>query len=177
MDLMFQPLRKYAVFSGRARRMEFWLFQWFAVALTALIEKIASYIADSIFSLEDTDSVLTGVEYALYLGLFLPYLAVTVRRLHDSDRSGWWVLIAFWFWLPWATIEHLQNYLMENLYSEDITTTDLAGSALLLIVIGLVWFLVLMCVRGTRGENRFGPDPIEPANPDSGANADKEPPR
>lgn len=71
--------RQYVGFSGRAPRSEFWYFQLFAVLLG-----IGAAILDP-----------TGVIGALVsLALLLPSLAVSVRRLHDTNRSGWWILIA-----------------------------------------------------------------------------------
>lgn len=74
-------LRKYATFSGRARRSEFWWFHLFYVL--CLVVMTVLVIA--------TNSVIPLI---LFLGLVLPSLAVQSRRLHDSGRSGWWVLIS-----------------------------------------------------------------------------------
>jgi uncharacterized membrane protein YhaH (DUF805 family) len=75
-------LRKYAVFSGRARRTEFWMF--------VLINFIITLALAAIEGLLGTGGVLGG----LYgLGVLIPGIAVAVRRLHDTDRSGWWYLI------------------------------------------------------------------------------------
>ncbi|KDM92211.1 DUF805 domain-containing protein [Photobacterium galatheae] len=76
-------IKNYANFSGRARREEYWLF-W----LTNLVIQIVLMTIDG--------AVGTGQAFFLIYSLlvFLPSLAVTVRRLHDSSRSGWWILIA-----------------------------------------------------------------------------------
>ncbi len=71
--------RRYVGFSGRASRSEFWYFELFAVLLS-----IAGSIIDP--------RVVGGL---ISLALLLPSLAVTARRLHDTNRSGWWILIAF----------------------------------------------------------------------------------
>ncbi|WP_201535694.1 DUF805 domain-containing protein [Psychrobacter ciconiae] len=77
-------LRNYANFSGRARRKEYWYFY---------LVQIVIYIIASILDAIIFDSEI-GLFYILaILGLFLPGLAVTVRRLHDTSRSGWWILI------------------------------------------------------------------------------------
>jgi uncharacterized membrane protein YhaH (DUF805 family) len=78
----FAALRNYAGFRGRARRAEYW---WFALVNTiALIALVALGAA-----------VKTTVPYLLYeLAVVIPSLAVAVRRLHDTGRSGWWLLIA-----------------------------------------------------------------------------------
>jgi uncharacterized membrane protein YhaH (DUF805 family) len=83
-----EALKKYAVFHGRARRKEFWFFQLFftlgSIALNVFDVFAGSYSED--------------YGYGLFGGLFslamlLPALAVSVRRLHDTDRTGWWVLL------------------------------------------------------------------------------------
>lgn len=90
MNWYFEALRKYAVFSGRARRREYWIFTLITVAVN-----LGLTIADMVIGTYDEDSdfgLLSGI-YTLVL--FIPSLAVTVRRLHDTDRSGWWMLINF----------------------------------------------------------------------------------
>lgn len=73
---------KYATFSGRARRKEYWMFVLFNFLFAAGIQIV------------DTALGATGALSALYsLAVFLPGLAVCVRRLHDIGKSGWWCLI------------------------------------------------------------------------------------
>ena len=74
-------LGKYAVFSGRARRSEYWWFTLFNILVSAVADAITLATHSSVPTLLVT------------LALFLPALGVTVRRLHDTGRSGWWVLI------------------------------------------------------------------------------------
>jgi uncharacterized membrane protein YhaH (DUF805 family) len=80
-DAIRSVFSKYVVFSGRARRSEFWWFTLFAVILYIVAAIIDKAIGNSILSL------------ILGLALLLPSLAVTVRRLHDTGRSGWWILL------------------------------------------------------------------------------------
>ncbi len=77
-------LSKYATFSGRARRSEFWFFFLFEV-----LALIVAGILDGIFG---TDGAFYGL---VALGFLVPVLAVSVRRLHDTDRAGWWYLLVF----------------------------------------------------------------------------------
>ncbi|KQX49977.1 MULTISPECIES: DUF805 domain-containing protein [unclassified Streptomyces] len=82
MNWYIDVLKKYAVFSGRARRQEFWMFELINFIIAIVIGVIGTAL----------DFSLLSVLYSL--AIFLPSLAVTVRRLHDTGRSGWWVLIA-----------------------------------------------------------------------------------
>jgi uncharacterized membrane protein YhaH (DUF805 family) len=74
---------------------------------------------------------VVGTGYGVFSGIYIlvtlvPYLAVCVRRLHDPDRSGWWLLL-------WSVP-----------------------------LIGLIWLIVVCCLKGSDGENRFGTDPLTP---------------
>jgi uncharacterized membrane protein YhaH (DUF805 family) len=77
-------LRKYVAFRGRARRPEYWYWMLFQVLLTILALALDAAIFDRTWG---------PFHLTVDLGLFLPTLAVTVRRLHDRDTSGWWVVI------------------------------------------------------------------------------------
>lgn len=89
MNWYLEALRKYAVFDGRARRMEYWMF----VLINCLIVVVLSVVDTvvGIFSLGNSIGALTGLYWLVVL---VPSVAVTVRRLHDTDRSGWWALLA-----------------------------------------------------------------------------------
>lgn len=84
-DWFKKGLRNYVNFSGRARRKEYWYFS--LIHFVALV--VASMIDAILFDSE------TGLLYIVVaLGLFLPSVAVAIRRLHDTSRSGWWLLIS-----------------------------------------------------------------------------------
>jgi len=86
MKYFVDGLKKYAVFSGRATRKEYWMFMLFA--------SIISWGFFAIYYVMLSTSV--GVIYTLYsVGILLPSLAIGSRRLHDTGRSGWWQLIGF----------------------------------------------------------------------------------
>jgi len=88
MNWYLEVLKKYAIFSGRARRKEYWLF--------VLFNFIASLILSIIDGMFGTYSLETGMGLLsnLYLlAVLIPGIAVSVRRLHDISRSGWWLLI------------------------------------------------------------------------------------
>ena len=98
MNWYLEVLRKYAVFSGRARRQEYWMF-----VLVNLIIGIVLGFVDRMLGLKMGGSF--GLLGALYsLAVLIPSLAVGVRRLHDTGRSGWWVLIAIIPFLGWLVL-------------------------------------------------------------------------
>ena len=83
---------KYADFTGRARRAEYWWFVLVNLGVTIGISVVTLILASS----NDSSAGLGAIIYIVYaLGVFVPSLAVTVRRLHDTNKSGWMLLIAF----------------------------------------------------------------------------------
>lgn len=81
-------LKKYAVFGGRARRKEFWFFALFSTIFT-----IAAMVMDNVLGITIKDE-LYGPFYISYgLATIVPYIAVSVRRLHDIGKSGWYFLL------------------------------------------------------------------------------------
>lgn len=128
MNWMILPYRRYAEFSGRSRRREYWSF--------ALFYFLVMVALNAVFGTNEVERGQGAFVYGTRLvgaggwagGLFwlasiVPGLAVSVRRLHDQDRSGWLLLLWLVPFLGWFAL------------------------------------LVLMCLDGTRGPNRFGPDP------------------
>ena len=89
MSWFFGVYKKYAVFSGRARRKEYWFFTLF-VTISFILLAIVDGITGTLDPMSGVG--LTTVIFAL--GSILPSIAVSVRRLHDTDRSGWWFLIS-----------------------------------------------------------------------------------
>ena len=88
--MMFDALKKYAVFSGRARRKEYWMF--ILLYIISYVIAIAIDMSTGMLHEPSGYGVFTGL---LTLGLILPFTAVLVRRLHDIDKSGWWALLSF----------------------------------------------------------------------------------
>ena len=86
----FNVLRNYVNFSGRASRSEFWWFTLMNMIVKLLI--IASMFGVG-KQLPGLGEIFAGIYIAYYLAVLLPSLAVGARRLHDTDRSGWWLLI------------------------------------------------------------------------------------
>ena len=88
MNWYLNVLKQYAVFKGRARRKEYWFF-----ILFNLIASVVLTVIDFMTGLLDAELGI-GLLSGLYsLAVLIPSLAVTVRRLHDTDRSGWWLLL------------------------------------------------------------------------------------
>lgn len=138
-----QCFRRYAVFHGRAARPEFWWFFLFTTLLSLAILPLEAVLRPAL---------IDGIDIALSLVLLSPTLAVTVRRLHDRDRTGWWAamfapILYFGFFPP----QH-GDPLAVLLYP-----------GLIAMLVGLI----MLVSAGTEGDNRFGPDPRaapQPAN-------------
>ncbi|MFM5954501.1 MAG: DUF805 domain-containing protein [Novosphingobium sp.] len=150
LEWMIMPLKRYAEFSGRSRRMEYWCFALLNIVIFAVLlgVRFASGGLEEFVTASQGGNPLaiygvmfSGVGMLLavwWLATLIPNIAVNVRRLHDRDMSGWWYLGFF-----------IANFI-----------------PLVNIVAGL-GYLVLMFLEGTKGPNRFGPDPKNP-NADAG---------
>ena len=82
MEWYLGVLKNYAVFRGRACRKEYWMFTLISTTIVILLGFLDGFI---------TDYNILSMLYSL--AVFIPCIAVAVRRLHDTDRSGWWALI------------------------------------------------------------------------------------
>ena len=142
MDWMILPLKRYADFSGRSRRMEYWMFALFTLIVYVVLAALMFAGGFDLGSLEnDTMADQVGPVFWLGAGLLalfglailIPSIAVNVRRLHDRDMSGWWYL----------------GFIV-------LANVPLVG---ILVAVG---YLVLMFLPGTPGPNRFGEDPKDP---------------
>ena len=87
LDWSMKCMRKYVDFSGRARRKEYWYFYLFQIIVGFGLGIIAAI-------LDLSDDGLNGIMALMYLVFLLPNLSVLARRLHDVNRSGWWMLIS-----------------------------------------------------------------------------------
>ncbi|HKX79279.1 MAG TPA: DUF805 domain-containing protein [Novosphingobium sp.] len=128
LEWMLMPYRRYADFSGRSRRKEYWMFFLLVVIVYAICNAL---IMTGMPSFDPVTGQVSGgggilstvgwIIYAVFgLGSLIPSIAVGVRRIHDSDKSGWFILVP-------------------------------------------IYNLILMFMEGTKGPNRFGPDPKDPA--------------
>jgi len=89
MNWYLEVLKKYVVFNGRAKREEYWYFVLFNIIIGIVLTVIDAVTGS--FSPETGTGLLGGI-YSL--AVLLPTIAVSVRRLHDTGRSGWWLLIS-----------------------------------------------------------------------------------
>ncbi len=92
-------LKKYVVFSGRASRKEYWTF-----FVISLVVTIVLGILDGVIGTKSPDAAMGTLGGLYSLAVFLPSLAVLVRRLHDISKSGWWVLIGIIPFLGWIVL-------------------------------------------------------------------------
>lgn len=96
--MMFEPLRKYAEFEGRARRSEYWLFTLFQILVGLGLFVVLALVGGFADLDSNGGSALAGVLLVTFgifgLAMFIPSLAVSIRRLHDSDKSGAWLLLS-----------------------------------------------------------------------------------
>ena len=127
---------KYATFSGRARRSEYWYFYLFNVIVGVIVE-IAALVAPFLS--------YVGIVYSL--ATFVPGLAVCWRRLHDIGRSGVWVVVLCGL--------SAVNAAVGIAFQPNILTGALGGANIGLLVIVFVW----LCKNSAPGENQYGPNP------------------
>ena len=92
MEWFIKCIKQYADFKGRARRKEYWMFFLIFWALCFLV----TFAAIPIDVILEAEGIIWGTVMCLFvLAFIVPNYAVTVRRLHDTGRSGWWLLINF----------------------------------------------------------------------------------
>jgi uncharacterized membrane protein YhaH (DUF805 family) len=96
MHWMLMPLRRYADFAGRSRRKEYWMFALMNIVIWSIILLLGLWgVEERLFSSDEELSLYFIVTGGLYsLATLVPSLAVTVRRLHDTDKSGWLILLS-----------------------------------------------------------------------------------
>ena len=176
-DSVRQCLRKYADFSGRATRAEFW---WWvlATAIASLAVSVVDRVIDVLIAFV-VGFGLSPFTAIFALAILLPNLAVTARRLHDIGRTGWWQLV--WYVIAFVgTIPLIAGLVITIIWvfagesfsigiAEEFLGENPIGVWVPLVVGGLitlaiyaalfVWMLIWMIKQGQGGFNRFGPDP------------------
>ena len=169
-------VRKYADFSGRATRAEYW---WWVLATTLVSFAIGA--VDGVINFLMSAAIGYGyspLSTIFSLAILLPNLAVTCRRLHDIGRSGWWQL-AWWViaGLGWIIFTIALIISIISVFSGANFDKGMEGffksvgfgdfvPAIIGLVIALavtlavfIWVLVWLTRQGETGANRFGPDP------------------
>lgn len=90
MNWYLKVLKNYANFNGRARRTEYWMFFLFNI-----IFSVTAIFLDNIFDLARPKTIYGTIYLAYFLALLIPSISVIVRRLHDTGKNGYWVLMIF----------------------------------------------------------------------------------
>ena len=86
---------KYAQFAGRASRSEFWYFALFYFILSFILGAIDTFVINPMLGGTTLESAQGGILLLLVaLGLLIPIISLSIRRLHDIGKSGWWLLIS-----------------------------------------------------------------------------------
>ncbi|MBQ8422643.1 MAG: DUF805 domain-containing protein [Coprobacter sp.] len=147
--------KKYAVFKGRATRSEYWWFWLFStivglLLVVAIVADLVRGIIAGAIDMADEAAVMLAVYLDPFtivllifaIVVFIPTLAVEVRRLHDIGRSGYWLLA---YYLITILLGLIPNILINTI---------------LTLALSII-FIVAMCRRGEEGENQYGPNPLE----------------
>jgi uncharacterized membrane protein YhaH (DUF805 family) len=119
-------LRQYVGFTGRARRSEYW---WFA--LFGLIVSIVADLIDAMLGTMSDDTNVGVVGGIVGLALLLPSIAVAIRRLHDTSRTGWWILIGLIPIVGWIVliVFYVQDSHPDNKYGPSPKAASAAPEA------------------------------------------------
>ena len=146
MEWMLMPFRRYADFRGRSCRKEYWMFSLLLLIVYAALGIAAVMVAAGlgVFSMTNEQDILValthqpvmwliiGIAGIFSLAIIIPSISISVRRLHDLGYSGWW-------YLAYVIVTQIPflNWVVAAAY------------------------LIVMCLRGNAGENRFGADPLD----------------
>lgn len=160
----------YCNFNGRARRSEYWywvLFQAFIrtsiIVVVALIKTFLPDPSQITMSTRLTVLIVLILMLLLHLGTVLPYLAVSVRRLHDRDDAGWLIIILMI--LP-DLLFQTASVLKSNIVSLNLSFSAGGDIDKTMALVSFYYLastiikIILFCKPGTEGPNQYGPDPI-----------------
>jgi uncharacterized membrane protein YhaH (DUF805 family) len=127
--------QNYANFQGRAARSEYWFFALFVFIVAGILTALLFATMDfNTGQISGLGYVVIAILAVFYLGILIPSIAVAVRRLHDRNMSGWWYL----------------GFIV-------LSAIPFVG------IVASIAMLVIFCLKGTDGDNRFGPDPLRPS--------------
>lgn len=166
------PLKRYAEFSGRSSRAEFWWFMLFMIIIFMVIWFVmAGSIGGLIAAGTDPNGAalpaLGGgilIIMLLSLAIVIPSIAVQVRRLHDTNRSGWWLggyylLYALYMAMAFSSV---MSAAVGDPTAAPAPNVGMLGMTMILglgLFVYMVVLLVFYCLPGTPGPNNYGPDP------------------
>jgi len=135
-------------FSGRINRAKYWV---------AMLIYSAIYIVLAIVGYAtDNSAIYQAINGMLNIVIFISSLAVGVKRLHDRNKSGWYLVL--FYIVPGILIT--AGIVVGTFMDDSILLASILGLAA--VAIGVWAFVELGCLRGTIGSNRYGPDPLEP---------------
>lgn len=139
-EAVFSFYRRYADFSGRSIRSEYWwAVLWQLILLVIILIPAYPWLLEAVAATDDSEIpdpntatwITLGISLLFFLGHIIPIIALEIRRWHDLDKTGW-------FYLLFAVLGAI----------------PVVG--FIFDVVNLVWF----CFKGTEGENQYGPDPF-----------------
>ena len=136
-------------FNGRINRAKYWLAM-LVFAVIYIVLAIAGYVTDN-------SAIYQAVNGMLNIVIFISSLAVGIKRLHDRNKSGWYLLL---FYIVPGILVTAAAVMYVTMDDATLTSAVLGLAA---FAIGVWAFVELGCLRGTVGANRYGPDPIATA--------------
>lgn len=158
-DAIRDFFRRYATFSGRSSRSQYWFVVLALVILNIFISVPMILVPFAMFGVPALGLglmvVANIVVFGIAIAILIPSLALTVRRLHDIGRSGVWLVI-------FLLLPMLAGLILVLAMQNNYNTAGIIFSMAILPIAG-IWGLIWMCTPGDVGENEYGPDPIEMA--------------
>lgn len=180
MEWMILPLRRYADFQGRSRRMEYWMFFLFTVLVNIafaivllLVGGGAAMMAGGLDQDNPTGLMAAGgavgiiylINIVFSLGILIPSIAVGVRRLHDTNRTGWWLLMPVVPYLLGIVLILAGVAVIGSGSGGGFGTFAVIGGVMVLAALAAgIALLIFLFLPGTVGPNRFGADPKDPGS-------------
>jgi len=141
-------------YQGRINRAKYWL----AILVYILVTIVAGIIGFA----SGSDQLATSLNGLVNLATFISGILVGIKRLHDRDKSGWWLLL--FYIVPGVLFGIGAGIMLFGLVAD---SSGLGGAASIFFLAGaaiILWaFVELGCLRGTVGPNQYGPDPLAPA--------------
>lgn len=166
MKWFFKCVRQYADFKGRASKTEFWMFVLVVFVVSLLIPSLGFLSVSGVAAIDAITGITLDPQrytkgYMMFiimdiiwiLYVIIPFIAVAVRRLHDSGQSGN-MLLAFFLGLVLTSI-----FFYSSLYSNNILLDAVAWLILFALTIALGWLFSMFLKKGDAGPNQYGSDP------------------